>query len=63
MANHKRGRAKQVRAGCPMCKFWKQNGVKGTLQALTVQDRRSKERMDSSEADLLEELWDSVPRR
>lgn len=62
MANFKRGRAKQVRAGCAMCKFWKQNGVKGKLEALTVQDRRSMDRMDSSEEDLSED-WDGSPQR
>jgi hypothetical protein len=28
MANHKRGRAKNRRAGCLMCKPWKANGAK-----------------------------------
>jgi len=28
MANHKRGKPKNARAGCLMCKFWKINGVK-----------------------------------
>lgn len=28
MANHKRGRSKNQRAGCLMCKYWKVNGAK-----------------------------------
>lgn len=27
MANHKRGKPKNARAGCPMCKPWKINGL------------------------------------
>lgn len=35
--NHKRGRAKNRRAGCLMCKPWKMNGAK---QARPVQEKR-----------------------
>ena len=31
MANHKRKRPKKRRAGCAMCKPWKQNGQKTEL--------------------------------
>lgn len=30
MAHHKRGRAKNRRAGCLLCKPWKANGAKKT---------------------------------
>jgi len=41
MAHHKRGRPKNRRAGCLMCKPHKANGSKGTRAARTNQDRRS----------------------
>jgi len=40
MAGHKRRRPKSRRAGCAMCKFWKQNGVKGSRDALKPADLR-----------------------
>ena len=51
MAHHKRKRPKSRRAGCLMCKTWKAQWMKDSLQALTPQDRRTKDRMDSQEAD------------
>lgn len=37
MANHKRGRPKNRRAGCLMCKPWKANGV----DRRTMQEKRA----------------------
>jgi len=37
-----------------MCKAWKHPAFKDTLGALMPQDRRTKERLDSSEDDLLD---------
>ena len=28
MAHHKRGRARNRRAGCKLCKYWKRNGFR-----------------------------------
>jgi len=42
MAHHKRGKRKSARAGCPMCKFWKQNGAKGSRCQQTMQERRAR---------------------
>ena len=42
MANFKRGRAKNRRAGCLMCKWHKANGVKGTHGAQTRQEQKSR---------------------
>jgi len=42
MANFKRGKRKNARAGCLMCKPWKANGVKGKLCNLTWQERRAR---------------------
>lgn len=41
MANYKRGRRKNARAGCLMCHGWKANGVKGTAGARTMQEQRA----------------------
>ena len=41
MANHKRGRPKNRRAGCLMCKRHKANGAKGKLINQTWQERRA----------------------
>ncbi len=42
MGHHKRGRRKNVRAGCGLCKPHKRNGVKGSEAAQTVQERRAR---------------------
>lgn len=42
MANHKRGRRKNARAGCLLCKHWKANGMKGRLAMQTQQERRAR---------------------
>lgn len=42
MPNHKRKRPKSRRSGCLMCKPWKGNGVKGTANAQTMQERRAR---------------------
>jgi len=39
MANHKRGKRKNCRAGCLMCKPWKMNGAKKELK-LKPSERR-----------------------
>lgn len=44
MANHKRKRPKNRRAGCLMCKRHKANGIKGTKKAQTLQERRAREK-------------------
>ena len=48
LAHHKRKRPKSRRRGCAMCKYWKQNGIKGGLEAQTIQERiaRDRERFD-----------------
>ncbi len=51
MGHHKRRRPKKRRAGCILCKPWKANELKNTLGALCPQDRRTKERLDSSVKD------------
>jgi hypothetical protein len=42
MANHKRGKRKNARSGCLMCKGHKGNGMKGTLTNQTWQERRAR---------------------
>lgn len=42
MANHKRRRPKNRRAGCLMCKPHKGNGIKGKLASQTWQERRAR---------------------
>lgn len=37
----KRGRPKDRRAGCKMCKPWKSNGIKGGRSAMDAQQRRA----------------------
>lgn len=46
MAHHKRGKRKNARSGCLMCKCWKANGLKGSgsKEATTVQERRMRVR-------------------
>ncbi|MDJ0523200.1 MAG: hypothetical protein QNJ90_14110 [Planctomycetota bacterium] len=39
--HHKRGRPKNRRAGCLLCKPHKANGMKGTQDAKTMQERRA----------------------
>lgn len=51
MAHHKRGKPKSARAGCLACKPHKAQWLKDSLTALKPQDRRTKDRMDSQEAD------------
>lgn len=45
MANHKRKKPRQQRAGCIMCKFHKTNAAKDTKSSQTLQDRRSRDSM------------------
>lgn len=47
MAHHKRGRPKNRRAGCLMCKGWKANGCKGQTSFQTPAERRA--RIDDGE--------------
>ncbi len=42
MAHHKRGRRKNARSGCLLCKRQKANGTKGTLGAQSLQERRAR---------------------
>lgn len=42
MANHKRGKAKNQRAGCLLCKPHKANGTKGSAASLDRQGLRAK---------------------
>ena len=44
MANHKRGRPKDRRAGCLLCKPHKSNGAKGTKGAKKRQELRADDR-------------------
>lgn len=39
--HHKRKRPKNRRAGCLLCKPHKANHVKGSVQALRIQERRA----------------------
>lgn len=45
--NHKRKGPKSTRAGCLMCKPWKDQRRKDTLGAQTMQERRA--RLDEAE--------------
>jgi len=38
MAHHKRGKRKNARAGCLMCKPWKANGTKSTKSEQSRQE-------------------------
>ena len=51
MAHHRRGRAKNRRAGCLMCKPHKANGAQGETSRQTLRDKASG--MDLDEAMLL----------
>ena len=42
MAHHKRGKCKNARAGCLMCKSHKANGAKGTKGAQTFQELKAR---------------------
>jgi len=42
--NHKRGRPKDRRAGCLLCKPHKANGAKGRESSQTFQERKARER-------------------
>lgn len=45
--NHKRGRPKSRRAGCLLCKWHKEQKLKDTLKAQTMQERKAREREKS----------------
>lgn len=58
MSNHKRGRAKNQRAGCLLCKPWKANGAKGkrSIERPSMQRERiteKEEREYASDLDLV----------
>lgn len=40
--HHKRGRRKNARAGCRLCKPWKGNGSKGGTGSQTWQERKAR---------------------
>lgn len=42
MAHHKRGKRKNARSGCLMCKAHKANGLKGTRGAQTWQEQKAR---------------------
>ena len=42
MAHHKRGKRKNARAGCLLCKAYKANGLKGTWRSQTYQEQRAR---------------------
>lgn len=42
MAHHKRGKRKNVRAGCLLCKPHKSDGAKARLCNQTLQEKRSR---------------------
>lgn len=42
MAHHKRGKRKNLRAGCRLCKPHKANGTKGTKDAQTFQELKAR---------------------
>ena len=39
--NHKRGKPKNSRAGCLMCKCHKANGLKGQFESQTCQEKKA----------------------
>lgn len=43
--NHKRGRSKDRRAGCLLCKPWKSNATKDTRDAIRPSERRRLDRL------------------
>ena len=43
MAHHKRGRPKDRRAGCLLCKPHKSNGQKDREESQTMQERKARE--------------------
>lgn len=51
MAHFKRGRPKQSRAGCLMCKPHKANWMKDSAKARAPQEQRIIDSLDSSQAD------------
>jgi len=53
MAHFKRGRSKNRRAGCLMCKSHKANGMKGRLSEQTWQERRARLTEKEQRAELL----------
>ena len=53
MANHKRKRPKNRRAGCLLCKPHKGNGFKGSLNQQTIQEQKAIEWADID----IEEYW------
>ena len=60
MAHHKRGKRKNARAGCIMCKSHKANGLKGVADNQTKQEQIAVrgEREQREEAALREEAAD-----
>lgn len=40
--HHKRGRCKNARGGCLMCKYYKQNGIKDGRLGQPMQERRAR---------------------
>ena len=62
--NHKRGRAKNQRAGCLLCKPWKANGSKGqrSMETAAMQRERVTEKEERAYAEDLGlvryDLWD-----
>jgi hypothetical protein len=49
MANHRRGKPKNARAGCLMCKPWKINGA-----PVTDQNPQDKRRLEKAKQELRE---------
>lgn len=42
MAHHKRGKRKNARSGCRLCKPHKSNGVRNSVESKTWQERRAR---------------------
>lgn len=60
MAHHKRGRSKNQRSGCLMCKWYKGTDSKDTASARMPQEVRADDREASFFDDLLDESDDDA---
>ena len=58
--HHKRGKKKSARAGCSMCKPWKDNENKGSYVSQTNQEKLSRDDYEDQLTDLgYDETYDS----
>ena len=62
MAHHKREKRKSSRAGCSMCKPWKDNEFKNTHEAQSIQEKRARI-TDEDEIEYAEMLYTTAVLR